>query len=79
MVGQMAHPLETQHRPHTELSTRSKLSCISWNNYVRPHLISSDYEGANHPLSPRTHPAPHTHFSNLCTARLDQFSGCARL
>jgi len=43
----MRNPLETQHRPYTELSTRSKLSCLSWNKYVRPHLISSDYEGAH--------------------------------
>jgi hypothetical protein len=44
----MRNPLETQHRPHAEISTRSKLSCLSWNRYLRPHIISSDYEGAQH-------------------------------
>jgi E3 ubiquitin-protein ligase RFWD2 len=46
----MRNPLETQHRPHAEISTRSKLSCLSWNRYLRPHIISSDYEGAHHPI-----------------------------
>ena len=43
----MRNPLETQHRPHAEISTRSKLSCLSWNRYLRPHIISSDYEGTS--------------------------------
>ena len=46
----MRNPLETQHRPHAEISTRSKLSCLSWNRYLRPHIISSDYEGAHYPV-----------------------------
>lgn len=41
----MANPLETVHKPHAEVSTRSKLSCISWNKYIQHQLISSDYEG----------------------------------
>ncbi|KAL3355112.1 hypothetical protein AABB24_019287 [Solanum stoloniferum] len=31
--------------PVVEMSTRSKLSCLSWNNYTKNHLASSDYEG----------------------------------
>ncbi len=54
----MRHPLQTQHRPHAELSTRSKLSCLSWNKYVQPHLISSDYEGVHHPSALCSHPVP---------------------
>jgi len=33
------------HYPIQELETRAKLSCLSWNSYIRNHLISSDYEG----------------------------------
>ena len=28
-----------------EMSTRSKLSCLSWNKYTKSHIASSDYEG----------------------------------
>ncbi|KAK4485043.1 hypothetical protein RD792_007651 [Penstemon davidsonii] len=31
--------------PVAEMSTRSKLSCLSWNKYTRNHIASSDYEG----------------------------------
>ncbi|XAR53828.1 hypothetical protein NMG60_11022521 [Bertholletia excelsa] len=31
--------------PVVEMSTRSKLSCLSWNKYTRNHIASSDYEG----------------------------------
>uniref|UniRef100_A0A5B7BN95 Putative E3 ubiquitin-protein ligase COP1-like n=1 Tax=Davidia involucrata TaxID=16924 RepID=A0A5B7BN95_DAVIN len=31
--------------PIVEMSTRSKLSCLSWNKYTRNHIASSDYEG----------------------------------
>ncbi|KAK9916220.1 hypothetical protein WJX75_000186 [Coccomyxa subellipsoidea] len=41
----LAHPNVQQHCPAAELVTRSKLSCLSWNKYVRSHIISSDYEG----------------------------------
>lgn len=33
------------HCPVVEMSTRSKLSCLSWNKYIKPHIASSDYEG----------------------------------
>eukprot|EP00186_Timspurckia_oligopyrenoides_P003815 CAMPEP_0182444748 /NCGR_PEP_ID=MMETSP1172-20130603/3103_1 /TAXON_ID=708627 /ORGANISM="Timspurckia oligopyrenoides, Strain CCMP3278" /LENGTH=698 /DNA_ID=CAMNT_0024640377 /DNA_START=196 /DNA_END=2292 /DNA_ORIENTATION=+ len=33
------------HYPVREIVTRAKLSCLSWNSYIRSHLISSDYEG----------------------------------
>jgi WD40 repeat protein len=28
-----------------EIPTRSKLSCLSWNKYIKQHIASSDYEG----------------------------------
>jgi len=28
-----------------EMSTRSKLSCLSWNKFTKNHIASSDYEG----------------------------------
>ncbi|PIN04814.1 U5 snRNP-specific protein-like factor [Handroanthus impetiginosus] len=37
-------PAEVQ-CPVAEMSTRSKLSCLSWNKYTKNHLASSDYEG----------------------------------
>ncbi|KAM0021283.1 putative transcription factor WD40-like family [Helianthus debilis subsp. tardiflorus] len=31
--------------PMVEMSTLSKLSCLSWNKYTKSHIASSDYEG----------------------------------
>ncbi|RVW23264.1 E3 ubiquitin-protein ligase COP1 [Vitis vinifera] len=33
------------HCPVVEMSTRSKLSCLSWNKCTKNHIASSDYEG----------------------------------
>ncbi|KAK8965247.1 Protein SUPPRESSOR OF PHYA-105 1 [Platanthera guangdongensis] len=33
------------HYPLVEMSSRSKLSCVSWNNYIKNYLASTDYEG----------------------------------
>jgi WD40 repeat protein len=33
------------HVPVWQATTRSKLSSVSWNAYVRPHLLTSDYDG----------------------------------
>ncbi|XP_047336623.1 E3 ubiquitin-protein ligase COP1-like isoform X2 [Impatiens glandulifera] len=33
------------HRPVEEMSTRSKLSCLSWNKFTKNIIASSDYEG----------------------------------
>ncbi|CAK9184082.1 unnamed protein product [Ilex paraguariensis] len=33
------------HCPVLEMSTRSKLSCLSWNKFTKNHIASSDYEG----------------------------------
>ncbi|XP_010522372.1 PREDICTED: E3 ubiquitin-protein ligase COP1 [Tarenaya hassleriana] len=33
------------HCPVVEMSTRSKLSCLSWNKHEKNHIASSDYEG----------------------------------
>ncbi|TYI01040.1 hypothetical protein ES332_A11G173600v1 [Gossypium tomentosum] len=33
------------HCPVVEMSTRSKLSCLSWNKHWKNHIASSDYEG----------------------------------
>ncbi|KAL5750038.1 hypothetical protein ACOSP7_024641 [Xanthoceras sorbifolium] len=33
------------HYPVVEMSNRSKLSCICWNNYIKNYLASSDYDG----------------------------------
>lgn len=33
------------HYPLVEMSNRSKLSCVSWNNYIKSYLASSDYDG----------------------------------
>ena len=44
----MANPRAETHRPSQELVTRSKLSCLSWNKYLKTYLASSDYEGVVH-------------------------------
>lgn len=33
------------HCPVVEMSTRSKLSCLSWNKFAKNQIASSDYEG----------------------------------
>ncbi|XP_021850874.1 protein SUPPRESSOR OF PHYA-105 1 isoform X2 [Spinacia oleracea] len=33
------------HYPVIEIGNKSKLSCISWNSYIRNYLASTDYEG----------------------------------
>ncbi|KAG7956383.1 hypothetical protein I3843_11G121600 [Carya illinoinensis] len=33
------------HYPVTEMSNKSKLSCVCWNNYVKNYLASTDYDG----------------------------------
>ncbi|XP_064957659.1 protein SPA1-RELATED 3-like isoform X3 [Musa acuminata AAA Group] len=33
------------HYPVTEMTNTSKISCICWNNYIKSHIASSDFEG----------------------------------
>ncbi|KAJ1405943.1 WD40/YVTN repeat-like-containing domain superfamily [Sesbania bispinosa] len=33
------------HYPVIEMSNRSKLSCVCWNNYIKNYLASTDYDG----------------------------------
>ncbi|GLT84722.1 hypothetical protein SLE2022_029380 [Rubroshorea leprosula] len=33
------------HYPVVEMSNKSKLSCVCWNNYIRNYLASTDYDG----------------------------------
>lgn len=33
------------HYPVVEMSNRSKLSCVCWNNYIKNYLASTDYDG----------------------------------
>lgn len=33
------------HYPVIEMSNKSKLSCVCWNNYIRNYLASTDYDG----------------------------------
>ncbi|XP_048236190.1 protein SUPPRESSOR OF PHYA-105 1 isoform X1 [Ricinus communis] len=33
------------HYPVVEMSNKSKLSCLSWNNYIKNYLASTDYDG----------------------------------
>lgn len=34
------------HYPAIEMSNKSKLSCVCWNNYIKNYLASTDYDGA---------------------------------
>ena len=33
------------HYPVHEVPSRSKLSCVCWNSYIKSNLIASDYDG----------------------------------
>ncbi|KAJ4953689.1 hypothetical protein NE237_030521 [Protea cynaroides] len=33
------------HYPNIEMSSKSKLSCVCWNSYIKNYLASTDYEG----------------------------------
>jgi len=33
------------HYPLVEMPSKSKLSCVSWNNYIKNYLASTDYDG----------------------------------
>lgn len=33
------------HYPAVEMSNKSKLSCVCWNNYIKNYLASTDYDG----------------------------------
>jgi hypothetical protein len=41
------NPMVDVHRPSQEIVTRSKISCLSWNKYIKSHIINSDYEGVH--------------------------------
>ncbi|KAJ7246850.1 hypothetical protein O6H91_Y427300 [Diphasiastrum complanatum] len=41
----VVNELSDVHCPVMEISTRSKLSCLSWNKHIKGHIASSDYEG----------------------------------
>ncbi|GBG61828.1 hypothetical protein CBR_g23784 [Chara braunii] len=41
----VVNELADVHCPVVDMSTRSKLSCLSWNKYIKSHIASSDYEG----------------------------------
>lgn len=34
------------HYPAIEMVNKSKVSCISWNNYIKNYLASTDYDGS---------------------------------
>ncbi|KAG6557459.1 hypothetical protein Mapa_000732 [Marchantia paleacea] len=41
----VVNELADVHCPVVEMTTRSKLSCLSWNKYIKSYIASSDYEG----------------------------------
>eukprot|EP00249_Psilotum_nudum_P014702 c24957_g1_i1 orf=1906-3333(-) len=41
----VVNELANVHFPVVEMATRSKLSCLSWNKYIKSCIASSDYEG----------------------------------
>eukprot|EP00698_Gefionella_okellyi_P024230 TRINITY_DN8495_c0_g1_i1.p1 TRINITY_DN8495_c0_g1~~TRINITY_DN8495_c0_g1_i1.p1 ORF type:complete len:597 (+),score=111.73 TRINITY_DN8495_c0_g1_i1:71-1861(+) len=43
--GNILHEPSEIHYPLREMACRSKVSCLSWNNYIKCQLASSDYEG----------------------------------
>lgn len=45
LTSKIVNDLTNPHCPVVEMSTRSKLSCLSWNKYAKNQIASSDYEG----------------------------------
>ena len=43
------------HYPVVEMGSRSKLSCVCWNSYIKNHIASSDYEGVVQVNTTETH------------------------
>lgn len=43
------------HYPVIEMSNKSKLSCVCWNNYIKNYLASTDYDGAVKVCIPRAY------------------------
>ncbi|XP_020575573.1 protein SUPPRESSOR OF PHYA-105 1-like [Phalaenopsis equestris] len=43
--GALSNETVDVHYPLIEMSNRSKLSCVSWNNYIKNYLASTDYDG----------------------------------
>ena len=41
----LEHVLEGSQQPADEINTRSKLTCLSYNKFVKHHIAASDYEG----------------------------------
>ena len=41
----LEHVLEGSQQPADEIVTRSKLTCLSYNKFVKHHIAASDYEG----------------------------------
>ena len=41
----LEHVLEASQQPADEINTRSKLTCLSYNKFVKHHIAASDYEG----------------------------------
>lgn len=44
-LSTVVNELADVHCPVVEMSTRSKLSCLSWNKYIKSHIASANYEG----------------------------------
>ncbi|KAJ3015673.1 UNVERIFIED_CONTAM: coatomer subunit alpha, partial [Siphonaria sp. JEL0065] len=44
-TGRHVMPDVVPRYPILEMTGRSKISCLSWNSYIKNHLASSDYEG----------------------------------
>lgn len=69
--------------PIVEMSTRSKLSCLSWNKHEKNHIASSDYEGIVtvwdvttrqviilSPTNPSIAPLRFIHFHEVCVCAM---------
>ncbi|XP_068644697.1 protein SUPPRESSOR OF PHYA-105 1-like isoform X2 [Aristolochia californica] len=43
--GSLLNDMVDVHYPVVEMSSKSKLSCVCWNNYIKNYLASTDYDG----------------------------------
>ncbi|KAL0339490.1 UNVERIFIED_CONTAM: protein suppressor of phya 1 [Sesamum angustifolium] len=58
------------HYPVLEMSNKSKFSCICWNNYIKNHLASTDYDG----LVQRNSTGTIWNQANVCCVQFSAFS-----
>lgn len=70
------------HYPVAEIVSRSKLSCVVWNSYLKSSLLAADYDGGLQlwDVATRTPVAAwHQHAKRVWSTDFSQVGGCSSL